>query len=70
MEAILKFDLPEEQADLNNAVNGLAYKVALWNMMQHFHYKIEKCNLPDEELKVYEEIESVFSEFIDGMSLE
>ena len=70
MKATLEYNLPEEISDLNDAINGLTYKVALWNMMQHFHYKIEKCNLPDAEVKVYEDIQSVFSEFIEGLSLE
>ena len=35
MEAILKFDLPEEADDFDNAVNGYKFKLILWEMDQH-----------------------------------
>jgi len=70
MKATLEYNLPEEVSDLNDAINGLAYKVALYNMRRHFIYKIEKCDLSEVESKVYEEIESVFSEFTEGLSLD
>ena len=70
MKATLEYNLPEETSDLEDAINGLSYKVALYNMRAHLQYMIEKAPTPDNEVVIYEKIESVLSEFTDGLSLD
>lgn len=35
MKAILEFNLPEDELDLSNAINGSKFKLILWDMDQH-----------------------------------
>lgn len=39
MEAILKFNLPEEEQEFNTAVNSSNYKNALWEINQFLRNK-------------------------------
>jgi hypothetical protein len=47
MEAILKFNLPEDQSDFDLAVNGAKAQVALWEMDQWLRAQYKY--MPDEE---------------------
>jgi hypothetical protein len=47
MEAILKFNLPEDQHDFELAVNGTKAQVALWEMDQWLRAQYKY--MPDEE---------------------
>ena len=47
MEAILKFNLPEDQQDFDLAVNGAKAQVALWEMDQWLRAQYKY--MPDEE---------------------
>jgi hypothetical protein len=35
MEAILKFELPDDQVEFNSAVNGSKWQLALWELDQY-----------------------------------
>jgi hypothetical protein len=35
MEAILKFELPDDQVEINSAVNGSKWQLALWDLDQY-----------------------------------
>ena len=46
MEAILKFNLPEEQTEFNNAVNGAKWSLVAWELDQWLRSQIKYS--PDE----------------------
>ena len=55
MEAILKFNLPEDQPEFNNAIKGGDWKHVCWEMDQYLrkHIKYDE-SLSEEQLRVYE----------------
>ena len=55
MEAILKFNLPEEQYEFNNAIKGGDWKDVCWQMDQYLRKRIKYDeSLSEEQLRVYE----------------
>ena len=55
MEAILKFNLPEEQYEFNNAIKGGDWKNVCWQMDQYLRKRIKYDeSLSEEQLRVYE----------------
>ena len=46
MEATLKFNLPEEQSDFENAVNGTKWSIVVWELDQWLRSQIKYA--PDE----------------------
>ena len=55
MEAILKFNLPEDHIEFEMAVNGSKMHSVLWEMDQYLrkHIKYDE-SLSEEQLRVYE----------------
>jgi len=67
MEAILKFNLPEEQSDFDLAVNGTKAQSALWEMDQWLRAQYKY--MPDEEYskdrhETYEECREKLREIV------
>ena len=50
MKAILIFDLPEEEEEFNNAVNGSNAKIALWDINEMFRSMLKHTD-PDKDFK-------------------
>jgi len=55
MEAILKFNLPEEEQEFNTAVNSSNYKNALWEINQFLRNK-SKWSLDEKESEISEKL--------------
>jgi len=48
MEAILKFNLPEESEDFEYAMNGVKYKIVIDDFMNHLRSKLKYEDLSPE----------------------
>jgi hypothetical protein len=62
MEGILKFDLPEEADDFDNAINGYKFKLILWDMDQHLR-NIVKYGENEEAVEIAEELRNKLREY-------
>ena len=62
MEAILKFNLPEEQDEFNTAVNGFKYKMIIHELKQYLRSEIKYNNELSQE--VYDTLETVRDKII------
>ena len=62
MEAILKFDLPEEADDFDNAVNGYKFKLILWEMDQHLR-SIAKYSEDGDKAEIAQELRDRLYEY-------
>ena len=62
MEAILKFDLPEEAGDFDSAVNGYKFKLILWDMDQHLR-SIAKYSEDGEKAEAAQELRDKLREY-------
>ena len=54
MKAILKFDLPEENHEFLNAIQGANMRYVLSNFDEWLRIKIKYEDLNDEQFKVYQ----------------
>ena len=54
MKAKLEFDLPEENYEFSNAINGANMRSVLWEFDQWLRGKIKYDHLTDEEFKTYQ----------------
>lgn len=55
MEATLKFNLPEEQTDFDNAVNGSKWSLVVWELDQYLRKKIKYGEISQEAYDAFEE---------------
>lgn len=62
MEAILKFNLPEEADDFDSAVNGYKFKLILWDMDQHLR-SIAKYSEDGEKAEIAQELRDKLREY-------
>jgi hypothetical protein len=53
MKVILEFDLPEENADFQAALNGHNYKSAIWDFDQLLRSEMKYKDLPNDTYKAY-----------------
>lgn len=57
MEAILKFNLPEEESEFKTSVNAIKYYTALWDMDQWLRSETKyNDNLTESEYLIYETV--------------
>ena len=57
MEAILKFNLPDEQPEFDNAVNGWKWSIVTWELDQHLRSQIKyNDKLTEEQYNTTQEI--------------
>jgi molecular chaperone GrpE (heat shock protein) len=59
MKAKLTFELPEEQEEFNDAVNGNAFKAVLWELDQYMRSQIKHGELTDD---VHEKVQEIRDE--------
>ena len=62
MKATLEFNLPEDELDLSNAINGNKFKLILWDMDQHLR-NIVKYGENEEAVEVAEELRNKLREY-------
>ena len=65
MKATLKFNLPEDQAEFDFAVQGSKMYSALWDISQELRALWKYEELTDEEFKMVERIRNKFYEILD-----
>lgn len=56
MKAILEFNLPDDEQEFNESVNGGMYKYILWKLDQELRGKLKYEPLSECENKCYSEI--------------
>jgi hypothetical protein len=56
MKAKLIFNLPEEQEEFNDAVNGSAFKTVIWELDQYMRSQLKHEDLPDD---VHEKVQEI-----------
>lgn len=54
MKAILEFNLPEDNEEFQNAINGSNYKHAHWQLDQLLRSEMKYKELSDETYKAYD----------------
>lgn len=71
MKATLTFELPEEQIDFQDAVDGSNFKLVLWKLDRHCRAKVKYASdmTNDEVLDTYEEIREKIRFFCDEMNV-
>ena len=62
MKATLEFNLPEDELDLSNAINGNKFKLILWDMDQHLR-NIVKHSENEEAVEIAEELRNKLREY-------
>jgi hypothetical protein len=65
MKAKLTFNLPEDQAEFDFAVQGSNMYSALWDISQELRTLWKYEELTDEEFKIVEKIRNKFYEILD-----
>lgn len=56
MKSILEFNLPDDEQEFSDAVNGGMYKHVLWKLDQNLRANLKYGELPASEYKCYETI--------------
>ena len=56
MKAKLTFNLPEEQEEFNDAVNGNAFKAVIWELDQWMRSQLKHGDLADD---VHEKVQEI-----------
>ena len=65
MEAILKFNLPEEQVEFNLAVNGNKWSYMAWKVDQELRSKIKYSeSITEEQRDIYQEVRNLINEYM------
>jgi hypothetical protein len=65
MKAIIEFNLPEDQAEFDFAIQGSNMYSALWDISQELRTLWKYEELSDEEFKIVERIRNKFYEILD-----
>ena len=67
MKAKLIFNLPEEQEEFNDAVNGNAFKAVIWELDQWMRSQLKHAELTDEVhdkvQEIRDELHSILSNY-------
>ena len=71
MKGKLEFNLPEEQIDFQDAIDGSNFKHVLWKLDQHCRAKVKYASdmTNDEVLDTYEEIRDKIRFFCDEINV-
>jgi hypothetical protein len=71
MEAILKFNLPEEQVEFNLAVNGSSWSHVVWKVSEELRRRIKyDPNLTEEQSDAYQEVRDMIQGFMDEQNID
>ena len=70
MKAILEFDLPEEQPEFDNAVNGGKWSIVAWELDQHLRSQLTyNDKLTEEQYDALQEVRDKLWEIVNEHSL-
>ena len=70
MEATLKFNLPEEQTDFDNAVNGAKWSLLAWELDQYLRSQLKyNDRLSEEQYDILQETRDKLHEIKGGYGL-
>jgi hypothetical protein len=70
MEAILKFNLPEEEPEFKEALNGGMFKYVLWRLDQYLRGKLKYEELTECEDKCYSDIRQELHKMLQANNLD
>jgi len=70
MKAILKFNLPEDNHEFTNAVNGAKMKSILWDMKEYFRDELKYQDLNEVEYKTIEKASEYFWNLINSENID
>ena len=70
MKAILEFNLPDEEQEFMEAVNGGMFKHVLWKLDQDLRGKLKYETLTDCEYKCYEKVRKDLHNFLRANNLD
>lgn len=70
MEAILKFNLPEETEEFNLAIRGSDYSCLLHEFDQYLRTNLKHVDLPDAKHESYQEIRDKLYELANNYKIE
>ncbi len=74
MKATLEFNLPDDQTDFEDAVNGQKFRLAIWEFDQHLRAQTKYApdSMSEDTYKAYSDIRDKLHEILneDGLSLD
>lgn len=70
MKSILEFNLPDEEPEFKEALNGGMFKYVLWRIDQHLRGKLKYEPLNDCEHKCYSEIREELHKLLQANNLD
>lgn len=66
MKAKLTFNLPDEESEFQDAINGNAYKAVIWELDQFLRSQLKHQEMPDEVsvkvLQIRDELHSILQD--------
>lgn len=69
MKITLEFEIPEEQEEYNNAINGIKYCQVLDSVLRHLRDKLKYCSMSPEETQIYEDLQGIIYAKFDDYGL-
>lgn len=71
MKATLNYNLPDEQEEFQDAINGIKWKAAMWDLDQHLRglIKNDLGSMDDGENQVFRNLRSTLHEIVLGYGL-
>lgn len=70
MKATIEFNLPEENEEFNNAINGVKYKIIVQDIMNNLRSKLKYEELKEEEYDLYEKLREEFFDIIGSYDID
>ena len=70
MKAILEFQIPDEEQEFKEAVNGGTFKYILWKIDQDLRGKLKHGNTTECESKCYQEVRDEIRTLLQSHNLE
>ena len=70
MKAVLKFNLPEENHEFTNAVNGAKMKSILWDLKEYFRDRLKYEELDEVQGRTIEECSEYFWNLINSENID
>ena len=71
MEAILKFNLPEEQIEFDLAVNGSKWSHIVWGVNEELRRRIKyDPNITEEQSNIYQDIRDMIAVLMDEQNVD
>jgi hypothetical protein len=65
MKATLEFNLPEDQAEYDMAINASKYYLALWGIKQELRKQLKYAELSEKEYEIYEKVSDKFHSILE-----